>query len=72
MRPGAQAGGEGGGLNGTPGEAQAAGGVMRVQSRPPPPAKQFETPRRTVKPFTEVEVETLVEVRALGTGYSGT
>jgi len=47
----------------------AALGVVRVQSRPPPPAKQFETPRRTVKPFNEGEVEALVAVRARPAGW---
>ncbi|KAK9823041.1 hypothetical protein WJX81_002525 [Elliptochloris bilobata] len=57
----------------TPGGAAERGhqhsGVMRVQSRPPPMGAKFDTPRRTVKPFSEVEVETLVEgVVKYGTG----
>ncbi len=77
---GAQAGGELLALGGAPGEAQAVAnfgvpaalGVVRVQSRPPPPAKQFETPRRTVKPFNEGEVETLVAVRGRAAAQSAT
>ena len=42
---------------------QAPGSVVRVQSRPPAMGAKFETPRRTVKPFSELEVETLVDVR---------
>lgn len=43
--------------------AQAPGSMVRVQSRPPAMGAKFETPRRTVKPFSELEVETLVDVR---------
>lgn len=43
--------------------AQAPDNVVRVQSRPPAMGAKFETPRRTVKPFSELEVETLVDVR---------
>ena len=49
--------------------AQAAGSVVRVQSRPPAMGAKFETPRRTVKPFSELEVETLVDVRRAHSVY---
>ena len=57
------AGAQGAAHDATAEAAQAPGNVVRVQSRPPAMGAKFETPRRTVKPFSELEVETLVDVR---------